>query len=75
MTFKNYFNGLKKSEQIFLKTCQEFEDVDLEKEFKELGKVLYGSLWDDFGSGGNNDNYICNLENYVNFLTKNLKVS
>jgi len=66
MTFENYFGGLSKTQQIFLTTCEEFDSVKLKKEFKKLGKTLYDELWDKFGSGGNNNNYICELEDYIN---------
>jgi len=64
MTFKTYFGGLNKSNQIFLKTCEEFEEVDLEKEFDNLGDLLFKDLWDDFGED-DNKHYLTNLEMYA----------
>ena len=64
-TFKEYFDGLKKSEQTFLNYCKEKEEVNLEEAFEEDGELLFNQLKDEFVGDLDSETYVEYLENLM----------
>jgi len=66
-TFKEYYESLEKSEQLFIDFCkEEFEESDesLEEAFEEDGELLLTALKEDYSGC---DDY---GEKYIEFLEK-----